>query len=74
VVQTEGTRERWCARWSLASGYSRARKLTDGGTIERGEDGEPNLGLTGARAAAWRPADGEEMAAERSSGFERGEE
>jgi hypothetical protein len=65
VAQTEGIGVWWHAHRSLASGHSRARKLTGGGTTDRGEHGEPGSGLTGARAAAWRPGDGGEMAAER---------
>jgi hypothetical protein len=46
------------AHRSMASGRSGALKLTGGGAIERGEDGELGSGLTEARAAAWRPSDG----------------
>jgi hypothetical protein len=65
VAWIEGTRAWWCAHWSLASGHSRARKLTSGGTTERGEHGEPDSGITGARVVAWRPGGGGKMAAER---------
>jgi hypothetical protein len=49
----------------MASGHSRARKLTGGGTTKRGEHGELGSGLIGARAAAWRPGDGRETVEER---------
>jgi hypothetical protein len=49
----------------MASGHSGARKLVGGGTTERGEHGELGSGLTGARAAAWRPSNGGETAEER---------
>jgi hypothetical protein len=68
VARTEGTEVRQRAHWSLSSGHFRARKLTDGGTIERGEHGEPSSGLTGARAMVWQPGNDREMAVERSSG------
>jgi hypothetical protein len=57
-----GDRAWWCARLSLASGHSVARELTGEGTKERGEHGEPILGLTRARAVVWRPDDGSEEA------------
>jgi hypothetical protein len=52
----------------MASGHSGAVKLTGEGAIERGELGS---GLTGARAAVWRPGD---AAARRSHGKLGGEE
>jgi hypothetical protein len=52
----------------MASGHSRAQKLVGGGTTERGEHGELGSGLTGARAAVWRPGDGREMVEEREHG------
>jgi hypothetical protein len=39
-----------------------------GGATERGERGEPGGRLTEARAAVWRPGDGEETAAGREVG------
>jgi hypothetical protein len=51
-----GARRR--AYWSTAFGRSGAPKLTGGGATEREEHGELGYGLTGARAAAWRPGDG----------------
>jgi hypothetical protein len=53
-----GQRARRRAHRSLASGRSGARKLTDGGAIERGKHGELGLGLTGAWAALRRLGDG----------------
>jgi hypothetical protein len=64
VVRTEGTRARWRARRSTASGHSGAQKLADGGTTARAEHGELGSGLTGAQASVWRPGDGGEMAEE----------
>jgi hypothetical protein len=52
----------------MASGHSGARKLVGGGTTERGEHGELSSGITGARAAAWRPGDGGETVEERKLG------
>jgi hypothetical protein len=52
----------------MASGHSGAWKLIGGGTTERGEHRELGPGLTGARAAAWRPGDGGEMVEERELG------
>jgi hypothetical protein len=49
----------------MASGHSGARKLTGGGTTERGEHGELDSGLTGARALVWLLGDGGETAEER---------
>jgi hypothetical protein len=66
------------------SGRSGGCQLTDGGTTEKGLHGESISGLTGARAATWRPGDdGEEVAGawarreekedgERSGGGRRG--
>jgi hypothetical protein len=56
------------AHWSMASGRSGARKLAGRGTTERGEHGELGSGLTGARAAVWRPGNGGEMTEERELG------
>jgi hypothetical protein len=64
VVRTEGTGAWWHAHQSMASGHSGARKLTSGGTTERGEHGELSSGLTRARASVWRPGDGGEMVEE----------
>jgi hypothetical protein len=58
VAQTEGTGARRHAHRSTTSYRSGALKLIGGGTIERGEHRELGSGLTGARAAAWRPGDG----------------
>jgi hypothetical protein len=68
VARTEGTRASWRAHRSMASGHSGARKLVGGGTTERGEHGELGLGLTEARAAAWRSGGGGETAEERKLG------
>jgi hypothetical protein len=70
AARTEGARARRRAHRSTASGRSGALKLTGRGTIERGEHGELSSGLTGARAAAWRPGD---AAAQRSHGKLDGE-
>jgi hypothetical protein len=48
----------------MAFGHSGARKLTGGGTTERGEHGDLGSGLTEAWAAVWRPGDGREMTEE----------
>jgi hypothetical protein len=45
------------------SGRSGARRHTDDGATERGEHEESISGLTGVRAAVWRPGDGGEEAA-----------
>jgi hypothetical protein len=52
----------------MASGHSGARKLTDGGTTERGEHEELGSGIIGARAVVWRLGDGGEIAEERELG------
>jgi hypothetical protein len=52
-----GQRARRRAHRSLASGHSGARKLAGGGATKRGKRGELGSGLTGARAALWRPGD-----------------
>jgi hypothetical protein len=57
AARTEGARTWQCAHWSMASGRSGAPKLTSGGAKEREEHGDLGLGLTGARAAVWRPGD-----------------
>jgi hypothetical protein len=61
------------------NGCSEAWWLTSDGTTEREEHGEPDSGLTGARAVSWRPGDdGEETAVEALNGggaqAQRGEE
>jgi hypothetical protein len=53
-----GQKARRRAHRSLASGRSGAPKLAGGGTKWRGKHGELGSGLTGARAALWRPGDG----------------
>jgi hypothetical protein len=58
AARTEGAGARRHAHWSTASGRSGAPKLTGGGATEREEHGQLGSGLTGARAAAWRPGDG----------------
>jgi hypothetical protein len=45
-----------------------ARKLTGGGTTERGEHKELGSGLIGTRAVVWRLGDGGETAEERELG------
>jgi hypothetical protein len=42
------------------NGRSSARWLTGDGAMEKGAHGESISGLTGARAAVWRPGDGGE--------------
>jgi hypothetical protein len=49
------------AHRSKASGRFGAREIADGGAKERGECGEPIMGLTAARAVVWRPGDGDEV-------------
>jgi hypothetical protein len=63
-----GQRVRRHTHRSLASDLYRARKLTRGGAIERGERVELGGQLTEARAAVWRLGDGEETAAGREVG------
>jgi hypothetical protein len=58
AARIEGARARRRAHRSMASDRSGAPKLTDGGAKEREEHVEFDSGLTGARAAAWRPGDG----------------
>jgi hypothetical protein len=58
AAQTEGAVARRRAHRSTASCCSGAPKLTGGGAKEREENGELDLGLTGARVAAWRLGDG----------------
>jgi hypothetical protein len=53
-----GVRARRRAHRSSASGRSDAPELTGGGAKGREEHGELSSGLTGARAALWRLADG----------------
>jgi hypothetical protein len=48
----------------MASGHSRARKLTGGGRGRSGEDGESFLKLTRARKAARWPSDSVKVVAE----------
>jgi hypothetical protein len=57
AARTEGARAWRCAHRSTASGRSGAPKLTCGGAKEREEHEDLGSGLTGARAAAWRPGD-----------------
>jgi hypothetical protein len=55
--------EAWpCAHRSRASGHSGAQEPIGGGRKERGDHGGPFAGLTEARAAVWRPGDGDEVA------------
>jgi hypothetical protein len=63
-VWTEDTRALWHTHRRMASGHSGARKLAGGGTTKRREHGELGSGLTGARAAVWRPGDGRETTEE----------
>jgi hypothetical protein len=64
MARTEGTGAWRRAHVSMASGHSGARKLAGGGTTARGEHGELDSGLTGARASVWRLGDGGETAEE----------
>jgi hypothetical protein len=64
VAWTEGIGVWQRAHRSMASSHSGARKLTGGGTTERGEHGELGSGLIGARASVWRSGDDGEMAEE----------
>jgi hypothetical protein len=53
---------RGTGRWQLVGawprGHTGAQELTGGGGTERGEDGDPDSGLTGARAAVERRHNG----------------
>jgi hypothetical protein len=51
------------------SGRSGAQWLTEGGATGRGVHGESTSGLTGARAAVWRPIDGGEEMVEEALGL-----
>jgi hypothetical protein len=57
-VDSGGARARWRAHRSSASDRSGVPKLAGGGTKGREEHGELGSGLTGTRAALWRPGDG----------------
>jgi hypothetical protein len=50
------------------SGRSGTRWLAGGGTAGRGVHGESISGLTGARAAVWRPGDGGKETTEEALG------
>jgi hypothetical protein len=52
---TKGAGTRWRAHRSTASGRSGAPKHTGRGAKEREEHEDLGSGLTGGRAAAWRP-------------------
>jgi hypothetical protein len=67
-----GQRARRRAHRSLASGLCGARKLAGGGATTRGEHGEPGGWLTEARAAVWRPGDGEVTTTGREGGWQPG--
>jgi hypothetical protein len=64
----EGSRARWHAHRSRASGCSGARELTGGGGKWRAKHGLPVLGLTGAQWAVWWPVNGDEVVAEEKLG------
>jgi hypothetical protein len=68
VARTEGAEARRRAHRSMASDQSGALKLTGGGATERGEHRELGSGLTGVRAAVWRPGDGGETPEEEELG------
>jgi hypothetical protein len=55
-------------RWHGGALTGAGPPIADGGAKERGERGEPGECLTEARAALWRPGDGEELAAGRKVG------
>jgi hypothetical protein len=60
----EDARARWRAHWSLASGDSRAQEFIGEGTKERGECGEPVLGLTKSWVVVCWPSDSDEATTE----------
>jgi hypothetical protein len=57
AARTEGAGAQRHAHWSMASSRSGAPTLTGRGAKDREEHGDVGLGLTGARAAAWRLGD-----------------